>query len=235
MTSPGRPVDRPPHRLRRAAVGTAAALAGIGLLSAGLTGCAGEPKKPAAAHSPPPSPAPPPVVHSTARIIQLQGKLDVPHRQALDAAVTKTVDTWLQAAYVAGTFPRPAATYSKVIFAGWSPGAVAKAIKQYPLLSNAAIAPQIRGVRPISSLIGVDVLANKGVAIGVSADIRFIFDTAGPTASRETISGRLTMTPNGAGWQIFSYDIARSSQPKNPPSPAASPSAPAASPSGGKS
>lgn len=220
-----------PHRPGRSRpVRAAVAILGVALA---VTGCGGEPHKAAASHSPSPPP-PPPVVHSTGRIVHLNGSLDAARKKALVANVTKTADAWLQAAYIGGEYPRAASTYTPKIFVGWSPGAIAKASKQYGLLSNASISSQISGVKIVSSDIGVDALANHGNVAGVTARVHLVFDTSGEHKARETVAGRLAMTPVGTRWVVFSYDIARNDQVAAPPAPSPS-SKPSASHSGGKS
>lgn len=190
-----------------------------------LAGCGGESEKPAA--SPSPSPTPPPTVKSTAKLVHLQGRFPRNRHQAVATNVGKVVDRWLQAAYVAGDYPRATSTY-RDIFPGFSPVAVAQASKQRTQMSNATLAPHIDGVEVVASKVNVDLLAKDNHPVGAVARVRFVYETTGDRESRQTVYGTLDMLPTKTSWAVFGFDISR--EEKLAASPSASPS-----PSGDKS
>lgn len=215
------------RRLPRVATAlTAAALSS----TLALTGCGGEPDKPAASSSPSPTPAP--TVKSAAKLVHVQGKFPKSRHQAVSTNVAKVVDRWLQAAYVGGDYPRPTSTFTAKSFPGFSKGTIAQAGKQMTQMSNATIAPHIDGVEVVASDVHVDLLANNNYPVGAVARVRLVYDTTGDRASRQTVRGTLDMVPTKTSWAVFGFNITREEKLVLDPSsaPSASPS-----PSGDKS
>ncbi len=197
---------------------TAAVLTG----TVALTGCGGEPEKPAA--SPSPSPTPPPTVKSVAKLVHVQGKFPRSRNQAVAANVAKVVDRWLQAAYVGGDYPRATSTFTAKSFPGFTQGTIAQAGKQMSLMSNATIAPHIDGVEVVASDVHVDLLANNNYPVGAVARIRLVYDTTGERESRQTVLGTLDMVPTKTSWAVFGFNITREEKPASAPSASPSPS-----------
>ncbi|NYI79030.1 hypothetical protein [Nocardioides panzhihuensis] len=197
---------------------TAAFLSG----TVALAGCGGEPDEPAASSSA--SPPPPPKVKSAAKLIHVQGKFPKSRHQAVAANVSAVVDSWLQAAYVGGDFPRATSTYGNV-FPGFSKGAVAQAGKQMSLMSSATIAPHIDSVEVVSSDVHVDLLANNNYPVGAVARVRLVYDTTGERESRQIVRGSLDMVPTKSSWAVFGFNITREETAATQPSPSPSLSA----------
>ncbi|GAA1967456.1 hypothetical protein GCM10009798_29760 [Nocardioides panacihumi] len=184
------------------------ALAAVLACGIALAGCSGgSDEKPAgggATSTPSPS-AEPAKVTTQAAVATVTGNLGAARRETLAAAVAKVVDGWLDGAYL-GDFPR--ADY-KAAFAGFTPGAAGKAQRDLALMTNSAISDRITKAEATKRSISLDVLSVKQRAVGVTATVDLTFETTGALAGAQEITGTLDLTPDGAGWKIFGFDISR--------------------------
>ena len=213
-----RPVLRPlcdlrplrPQSTRGSARVRAAVLATVaGLLvgcSAGDTGPAAPPA-PAASS---PEAGPPPLA-TRASIVSVTGRLSQADRARLQERVLTVVDGWIDAAFTAGEYPRPGAELAEAAFAGFTPVARERALRDRALMSNAALAEQLDGVRATRRQVRLDVLAVRGRAVGVTARTVLELQLSGEVGRRERVSADLFLTYGGGsgGWRVFGYDVTR--------------------------
>jgi hypothetical protein len=142
-------------------------------------------------------------------------KLEREQRRRLEKQVSRVVSQYFDDAFLAGQYPRK--DFSRA-FATFSGGAADRAARDRDLLTNAEIGTTTVAVVPRTKQARLDVLAPKHVA-GLTARIRLVFvaertDDAGSADQRVTVKGRLLMDRRKSGaWQIFGYDLTRSSVP----------------------
>lgn len=127
-----------------------------------------------------------------------------------DARIAKTVgnlvDDWLTNAYLAGPWPRRNFTD---VWPHFTTDLKHRAHAERATTSNAEIAARIDGVRALTRLVIVDVLAASNKAAGATARLKLEFVTSGQVRQKVTISGQLYLTPTKSGWAIFGYDLTR--------------------------
>jgi hypothetical protein len=146
-------------------------------------------------------------VATKATIGTVTGRLTHAKRGAVRKQIAAAVDRWLDAAYIAGDYPR--AGFADA-FPGFTRGAESDARKDIGLMSNAAIGKKIDGVEARHRRLRIDVLAVRKHAVGVTARFLLDFDTTGKLKESERVQGRLYMTRrHGGGWQVFGYDVSR--------------------------
>jgi hypothetical protein len=191
--------------MRRGTAGAAAAVLVCGMTLAGCSG--GSDDKPGgdrststAGASTSAAPAAP-----RATVATVTGRLGASGRAALAEAVGTVVDHWLDGAYL-GQFPR--ADYSAA-FAGFTPGAAAKAHRDLALMTNAGISNRIDQATATRKAISLDVLAIRQRAVGVTAKVDLAFTTTGALSGAQRVTGTLDLTPAGNGWKVFGYEIER--------------------------
>jgi hypothetical protein len=137
---------------------------------------------------------------------EITGKLGRPAREQLSADVQSVVDGWLDAAYVGGDYPR---TDFADAWPGFTRGAQADAKGDADLMSNQDLGADVDGVEPVGRALRIDVLAVKRKPVGVTAHVILKFDTTGGTEERVKVAGRLYLTREGPGWQVFGYDVTK--------------------------
>lgn len=186
------------------------------MLSLFLAGCTGaDDDDPADGASTPTAPASVPM---DAAVGHLTGRLKPTVRDAVVTEVAGAVDAWFEAAYL-GEYPR---TDFTAVWPGFSKGLALRARKDAALTSNAGIGAEVDAVRATVRKVRVDLLAVKGKPVGATARFRLVLGTE-PTGAGEgdadavgtsTVTGRLSLTPAGSGWQVFEYRVARNDQTK---------------------
>ncbi len=193
------------RRRYRAAVLTLA----VTLLTAPwLTACSGDDDSSADPAEPVGSQAtedPGPLV-TTATIGKVTGKLGKDNRPRVRKQVRKAVDSWFDAAYVGGDYPR---TNFSDAWAGFTDGAAARARRDKALLSNHDIGAETTAVEATTRKVTVDVLAVRGHAVGATARVVLKFSTEGDTPRQVEVRGRLYLSPTPDGWRIFGYDVTK--------------------------
>lgn len=137
---------------------------------------------------------------------KVTGTLGRPARDRLSTDVRSVVDGWLDAAYVEGDYPR---TDFADAWPGFTRGARAEAKRDAGLMSNQDVGADIDGVEPVGRALRIDVLAVKRKPVGVTAHVILKFDTTGSTQERVKVAGRLYLTRQGQGWQVFGYDVTK--------------------------
>lgn len=191
-----------PGRAVRAAVATAtsvALVAGLGACSDGGSGPDGDERSTAPEQAAPGIP-------TKATIGSVQGRLDRDSRQQLRRRVTKTVDRWIDAAYVAGDYPRNDFSDAFAIF---SKDAAALAKRDRRVMSNAKLGARLDSVTAKTRQLRIDVLGHNGTAAGVTGRFVLVLDLDGEVTRKERIAGSLYLTYTGKKWQVFGYDVKR--------------------------
>jgi hypothetical protein len=140
-----------------------------------------------------------------AALAKVTGRLPGPARQQVVEGVTRVVDGWLEAAYL-GDFPR---TDFAPAFAGFTPGAAARARRDAALMTNAALSPRIEQATATARTLSLDVLSVRQRPVGVTATVDLAFQTTGTVSGAQHVRGTLDLTPTGSGWRVFGFDITR--------------------------
>lgn len=166
-------------------------------------GCSGDDDSPGATPS---SSSGPPPLETTVSVGQVAGRLPAPAAEQVAADVSGVVDGWIDAAYVAGDYPRDDFADA---FPGFTRGAAADAVEDARLMSNDDIGARIDGVNAVARVVRVDVLAVKGKPQAATAHVRLAFKTSGEVERRVTVRGRLLLTKSDGSWQVFAYDVSK--------------------------
>ena len=136
----------------------------------------------------------------------VKGRLKPDRRKQLRIGVTKAVDAWIDAAYVAGDYPR--GDFSDA-FKPFTKGAAALARRDKGLMSNADVGDRVDTVTAKARRLRIDVLADRGKAAGVTAQVVLLLELDGEVQRTDRIAGRLFLGRSGSGWQVFGYDVKR--------------------------
>lgn len=147
----------------------------------------------------------PPLVTS-ARVVQVVGRMPKKRRNAVRRDVTKVVNGWWRAAYLDGSYPR---TSFRASYPGFSRGAKQRARRDERLMSNADIGASIDSVESTRRRVLLDVLAIRGRPTSVTARIDLRFRTTGQDGQRVKVKGRLFLTRQHGSWQVFGYDVTK--------------------------
>ncbi|WP_322936665.1 hypothetical protein [Nocardioides bizhenqiangii] len=148
-----------------------------------------------------------PGIDTRVEVGEVVGSLGKVPARDVAADVAEVVDRWLDAAYVAGDYPR-----SKFgdAFPGFTKDAATLAGRQRGLMSNQAVGAKVEGVTVTRRVVRVDVLAPKGKPAGATAHVNLVIELAGEVERTDQIRGRVVLTPAKRGWQVFGFDIERS-------------------------
>jgi len=185
----------------------------LGLLLAGVAACTDgrAPDKPRASPSPTTTSAPArPSAPMRVQVTHVAGQLSAPRRRALAAAVGRTVSAYLDAAFLAGDYPR--SSFSSA-FTSFTPGAARLGRADRALLTNQPLGPTTRSVRATRRAAYLSVLAPRGRVAGATAavDVGLTVDRAPAATQRIHLTGRLLLSKDPRGrWRIFGYDLDRS-------------------------
>jgi hypothetical protein len=199
--------------VRRTFAGLACAV-----LLTGIAGCTSDTDQPAP--EPPPRAAtgtaptidakPVPMELTVSRVY---GKLKKPRLVTLERKVARTVGAYFNDAHLGGTYPR---SDFRASFATFSDGAAQQARGDLDLLTNARLGTSTVAVVPRKKKVRIAVFSPRKVAAGVTARIRLVYLAERDEAADQlvTVSGRLLLTRLESGrWQIFGYDVARTTRP----------------------
>lgn len=189
-------------RLAAASLATLAALA--------LGGCTSEPESPEPDPGPSlsdPSAAPTLAVEPVVRAGEVVGRLKRADRARIVDAVSGVAVRYVDAAFLAGDYPREGGFRSAL--AGFTPGTAKAARGDLGLLTNAGIARRVEEVTAAQLGVTVDVLAVHERASAATAHVKLVFNTAGDVAKRVQVQGRLMMTKSDGRWRIFAYHLSK--------------------------
>ncbi len=197
-------MSRRPRPAARAALATAFA----SVLVSTVTACsdAGDGSDASTEPSSSSRPDEPPALATKASIGKVNGRFDADRRKHVRERVTASVDAWLDGAFVAGDYPR---SDFRDAFSSFTAGAASDARSDSVLMSNAEIGARLDAVVAKTRRLRIDVLANKGRAVGVTARFVLGLDLSGEIDRRDRIAGRLFMSYQGGGWRVFGYDVDR--------------------------
>lgn len=196
-------MSTPPNRRRHVAV-----LATLAALS--VTGCSGDdepdPSSETSGSLGEPSDAPKLEIEPVVASGTIVGRLPRKDRARVEGVVSRTAVGFLEAAYLAGDYPR--SDFSGT-FPGFTTGAAAVARRDRNLLTNQRIGERIDGVTPTLLRVKVDLLAVSKRAVAATAHVKLRFRTSGKVTKRVSVQGELRLTKRDGDWKIFAYDLTK--------------------------
>lgn len=196
-------MSSPPRSRRFAAV-----LATLAVLA--VTGCSGDeepaPSSETTESMGEPSEAPTLQIAPVTESGETVGRLPRKDRNRVEQAVSRAAVRYLEAAYVAGNYPRARFNGS---FEGFTPGAAAAARRDRDLLTNRKIGKRVDSVTATGLRVEVDLLAVRKRAVAATAHIRLGFRTTGRFERRVRVQGELRLTKSDGAWKIFAYDLTK--------------------------
>jgi hypothetical protein len=148
----------------------------------------------------------PVAIPSRVEVGEVAGRLGKRPARQVAADVAEVVDRWLDAAYVAGDYPR-----SKFgdAFRGFTKDAAALAARQRGLMSNQAVGDDVDSVTATRRVVRVDLLAPGGKAAGATAHVKLVIKMTGKVDRTDQVRGSLVLTRSGSGWRMFGFDVER--------------------------
>ncbi len=201
---------RRPGSPSRAARSIAVPVPGLALcLVLGLAGCSGgdDDEEPGAGPSNDgSSTTKEPGIATLVEVGAVVGKLGKGPAHDVAEDVADVVDTWLDAAYVGGDYPR--SDFGDA-FPGFTKGAATLASRQAGLMSNEGVGRKVEGVTATRRLVRVDLLAPNGKAAGATAHVNLVIKLTGDVDRTDQIRGRVVLTRSDNGWRVFGFDIER--------------------------
>ena len=174
----------------------------LALSSSACTSDADDPASPGESSTTAAGPAP---LATRITLGKTTGKLSTVEKRRLKRAVGKTVDGWLDAAYIAGDYPR---SNFRTAFPGFTRGARAEARSDKALMSNHDIGKRIETVEATRRRLRVDALVVDGRAVSATARVVLTFTTTGDVSKDIEVRGRLFLS-RADGWRIFGYDMTK--------------------------
>lgn len=177
-------------------------VAGVVLVAMGVVACTGDD----GAGGGPDADSSSQTVETNASVGTVAGKLAGKRKRAFLKGTVDTVDAWLDAAYVAGDYPRSGAGKA---FARFTPGATKLARRQPKVMSNAAVGDRIEQVTVKKRRVVVDALAPGGKPAGATARVHLVLTLNGDVRRTDRVRGRLMLTPTKRGWRVFGFDVQR--------------------------
>ena len=137
---------------------------------------------------------------------RVHGRLPDGRRKAVRRQVTAVVESWWEAAYLGGTYPRSG---FRSALPGFTRAARAQARRDLRLLSNRDIGARVESVTVERRRLELDVLAVGRRARAVTARFALRFTVTGRAARTTVVRGRLFLTRRHGPWRIFGYDVAK--------------------------
>jgi hypothetical protein len=185
------------------------------LLLAGTTACTGgsddDKSGPKSSQSPS---SQPPSAPFRVSVTHVAGELSKSKRANVARRVRTTLSAYVDAAFLAGDYPRSDFDSS---FRSFTSGAARDARSDRGLLTNRSLGASTASVRAIRRTAYLSVLAPKQHPAGVTAAVNLVFlvDRGDRPAQRVHLKGRLVLThaKHGGKWSIFGYDLSRSQAP----------------------
>lgn len=119
------------------------------------------------------------------------------------------VGSWLDAGFVAGSYPRTAFPDA---YARFTPQAAKLAQQQAAVTSNAVLGPELVDVTATHRSVRVYAFSPAGRPAGATAVVTLVLlGTRSDGSHLElTVTGDLDLTPGRSGWQVFGFDLQRS-------------------------
>lgn len=164
----------------------------------------------ACSKSPPPTTVPPPTEPPPAlldsRVVEVEGDLTPEARAHIPSEAGAVVEAWFDNAFLVGPYPR--ASFPDA-FRTFSAGAAALAAQHVAVLTNAALATEMDGLRAEIKETWFSVFARGGEPHGATGAV--VLQAVGHhmTAGDVTIrvTGDLHLTRGPSGWQIVGFRI----------------------------
>lgn len=141
------------------------------------------------------------------------GRLRPAQRSGLESQISGLLSRYFDDAFLGGQYPRRSFAGALATF---SRGAARRSGADRDLLTNADIGATTQAVVARARQARLDVLAPRDRVVGLTARVRLVFlrQPVHGVDQRVVVWGRLLVNRRDAGhWQIFGYDIARSSGP----------------------
>lgn len=192
------------HRPRLAAVSLAT------LVALSLSACSGDGESSEPDPGPSlsdPSSAPALDVAPVVRAGEVTGRLRKADRARVVDATSRVAVRYLEAAFLAGDYPREGGFRSALD--GFAPGTARVARGDLGLLTNAGIAARVDEVTPARLGVTVDLLAVRERVSAATAHVTLAFSTTGRVSQRVQVRGRLMMTRSDGRWRVFAYDLSK--------------------------
>jgi hypothetical protein len=187
------------------------------MLLVATAGCTGEDEPPSSLPSRSVEPQPvleaKPVATDIAVGKVLGAKLGRQQRKRLEGQVSRVVSRYFDAAFLGGEYPR---RDFSAAFGTFSRGAADRARGDRSLLTNAAVGATTDAVAAKAKKVRLDVLVPQRRVVGLTARVRLVFvrKSSDGADQRVTVKGRLLLDRKKSGpWQVFGYDLTRSSVP----------------------
>lgn len=140
-------------------------------------------------------------------------RLEKDQRRRLEKQVAGVLSRYFDDAYLGGDYPRR--DFSGA-FAAFSRGAAERAAPDRDILTNATVGSETETVVARAQQARLDVLVPRRFVVGLTARVRLVFlqERSAGADQKVTVKGRLMLSRNNADeWQIFGYDVSRSSVP----------------------
>lgn len=134
-------------------------------------------------------------------------------RRRLEKQVARVLSGYFDDAFLGGEYPR--SDFAGAL-AAFSPGAAERAASDRDLLTNTEIGGETEAVVARAKQARLDVLVPRRLVAGLTARIRLVFlqERSNGADQIVTVKGRLMLNRKSSGaWQIFGYDVSRSSSP----------------------
>lgn len=200
-----------PHPQAVSRIGRAVSACGVSLLMVlALAACSGDeepaPEPAPTSSAPSPTAAPPPAKPTKVVMGEVVGRLPKDERVQARKQVSAIVESWWDAAFLGGTYPRE--TF-KAPFADFTPRATKRALNDRNLLTNRPIGARIDSVRPKMRRIAIDVWAPDKRARSATARFTLRFRTTGERTGVTVVRGRLFLTRSKGTWSVFGYDVSK--------------------------
>lgn len=143
------------------------------------------------------------------RVVEIGGGVKKKQRSDISRQIAKPIQNWMDAAYLAGEFPR--GDYGKKDLPGWTDQAASLALKDENVTTNAAVSKDVVRVVANQRTARLFVFAFRGNAGGATAKVLLTMtaEKESGTRMRYAVGGDVYLTRNGNKWRIFGYDLHR--------------------------
>lgn len=144
-----------------------------------------------------------------ARIVQIDAGFKKKQRTHISRQIAKPIRSWMDAAYLAGDFPR--GHYTHKDFPGWTRQAAALATRDKRVTTNAAVSHKVVRVVAHRRTARLFVFAVRGRTGGASAKVAMTMtaELKSGHRTRYAVAGQLYLTRKANHWRIFGYDLHR--------------------------
>ena len=143
------------------------------------------------------------------RIAQIGAGVKNKQRSQIKRQLSKPVRAWMDAAYLAGDFPR--GHYTAEDFPGWTSQAAALATRDKGVTTNARLSHHVVKVVADRRTARFFVFSVHGMTGGATAKVTMTMtaELENGQRTRYAVGGDLYLTRNANHWRIFGYDLHR--------------------------